>query len=111
MRTNSGLTAYLTEFFLLALASFFNPVHAESLTTLLQLSPLNEVPPINNLNATGGFQVTIEIARDPSGNIISARMNFLGVVQFPGMVTITGLHIHEGEATANGQVRFDSGIS
>jgi uncharacterized protein (TIGR03437 family) len=62
-------------------------------------------------NASGGFVVTINITRDGSGNITAATMNFLGTVSFQGSVTVVGLHIHEGVITANGPIRFDTGLT
>ncbi len=84
---------------------------AETLYALVRLSPLNENPPIANLNATGGMLVTIDVTRNSAGTITSARMNFLGSIAFPGAVTITGLHIHEGDSRTNGPVVFNTGIS
>jgi uncharacterized protein (TIGR03437 family) len=84
---------------------------AEIVQAILQLSPLNEVPPITNLNASGGMQVTITITRNNAGTITAAQMSFLGSVTFPGSVTIQGLHIHEGDSRTNGNVRFESGLS
>jgi uncharacterized protein (TIGR03437 family) len=55
--------------------------------------------------------VTINITRDGSGAITAATMNFLGTVSFQGSVTVVGLHIHEGVITANGPIRFDTGVT
>ncbi len=111
MRRNNRLMNIPAALMLLMLAATFNSLRAETLTTLVQLSPLNVVPPITSLNAGGGFQLTLEITRDAAGAITNARINFLGVAAFPGPVTITGLHILEGELTGNGAMRFDSGIA
>jgi uncharacterized protein (TIGR03437 family) len=112
MRRNSGLITCLAALVLLTLAATFTPVRAETYTALVGISPLNEVPPIPTLTATGGFLVTVEVTRDAAGNIISGKIHYTGVVQgFPAGTEITGLHIHEGEATTNGPVRFDSGLS
>lgn len=111
MNKRNRLMNLLTAAALLTLGAVFTSAQAETLATLVQVSPGNEVPPVANLNATGGFVLTIEITRDADGSIANARLNFLGVLQFPGAVTITGVRIYEGELTANGQARFDSGIS
>lgn len=111
MRRSSGFVPFLAACVLLTLAATLNAVQAETLTATVALSPLNEVPPVTNLTATGGFVVTIEVTRDSAGAITSGKVNFTGTVSFPGAVNIVGLHIHEGAATVNGPVRFDSGIS
>ncbi|MGH9803101.1 MAG: CHRD domain-containing protein, partial [Blastocatellia bacterium] len=84
---------------------------AEIVSTGLILSPANENPPIAGLNAQGGFQITVNVTRDASGNITSGTVRFLGNAIFPGAVTVTGLHIHEGAAAINGPVVINTGIS
>src|SRR6185369_7820640 len=81
-------------------------------TAVVNISPLNEVPPIPNLPATGGFLVTVDVTRDANGTITSAKINYLGAIQgLPAGSVITGLHIHEGLATVNGPVRFGTRFS
>jgi uncharacterized protein (TIGR03437 family) len=75
------------------------------------MSPANEVPPITGLNATGGFQITVNVTRDAQGAITGGTIRFLGSITFPGAVTVVGLHIHEGPVNDNGPVRFNTGIS
>lgn len=111
MRRYSKFQAFLAACSLLAFAAFFSPVQAETVTMNLALSPANEVPPITNLNATGNFQLTLEVNRDAAGAITGGKVTVVGVVNFPGAITITGFHIHQGVSTANGSVNFDSGIS
>jgi len=88
---------------------------AEVLTATVQLSPAAEVnpPAPPPANASGGFQVTVNVTRDASGNVTAGAINFLGIANFPGgaAITVVGLHIHEGAINANGPVRFDSGLS
>lgn len=84
---------------------------AEVVTVSVLMSPANEVPPIAGLTASAGMEVTINITRDGTGAITSATARFLGSVTFPGSITVTGLHIHEGVTGANGGVRIDSGLS
>lgn len=84
---------------------------AEIVSSGLVLSPANEVPPITGLNAQGGFQITVNVTRDASGNITTGTVRFLGNAIFPGAVSITGLHVHEGAATANGPVVVNTGIT
>jgi uncharacterized protein (TIGR03437 family) len=111
MRRCSGLFTILAAFTLLTFASILTPVQAETVTMNLVLSPLNEVPPITNLTASGGFQLTLEVTRDANGAITGGKVSAIGAVNFPGAITITGFHIHEGISTVNGGVRFDSGIT
>ncbi|MGH9851523.1 MAG: CHRD domain-containing protein, partial [Blastocatellia bacterium] len=110
MRRTVGFTASLLALLLLA---FSISARAEILTASVLLSPAAEItPPVPvPTNASGGFVVTINITRDGSGNITAATMNFLGTVSFQGAVTVVGLHIHEQVITANGPVRFDTGLS
>ncbi len=107
MKRTVGFTASVLALLLLALSISAN---AETVTAAQLLSPANEVPPVN-LNATGGFIVTIVVNRGANGAITGGTVNFLGTVSFPGAVTITGLHIHEGAITVNGPIRIDSGVS
>lgn len=110
MRRTIGFTASLLALLLLA---FSISARAEVLTAAVLLSPAAEInPPVPvPTNASGGFLVTINITRDGSGNITAATMNFTGTISFQGAVTVVGLHIHEGVITANGPIRFDSGLS
>lgn len=111
MRRCSGIFTILAAFTLLTLASTLTHVQAETVTMNLLLSPLNEIPPITNLTATGAFQLTLEVTRDATGAITGGTLKTVGAVNFPGAITIVGFHIHEGPSTANGGIRFDSGIT
>lgn len=86
------------------------PASAETVSTNVILTQAGEVPP-SGVNATGNFIATITVTRDNNGAITGGSISFLGNVNFPGAVTITGLHIHEEVAGKNGSIRFDSGIS
>jgi uncharacterized protein (TIGR03437 family) len=110
MKKTGGSMVCLVALVLLALVS---SVNAETLTATVPLTPGAEVDPSPPppANATGGAVVTITVNRDGSGNVTSGAINFLVTVSFPGSVTVTGLHIHEGVATANGTVVFNSGLS
>ena len=107
MRRSIVFAISLFTLFLISLTS----AKAEVVTASVPLSPLNENPPITNLNATGGFQITVNVTRDANGAITGGTIRFLGTFMFPGAVTITGLHIHEGPVNDNGPVRFNTGIS
>ncbi|MCG3159175.1 MAG: hypothetical protein JMDDDDMK_00161 [Acidobacteria bacterium] len=111
MKRTVGFTASL---FALMLIAFAIPASAaEIYTATVGLSPAAEInPPVTPpANATGGMLVTITVTRDAGGNVTAATMSFLGTVSIPGAANITGLHIHEGDISSNGSVRFDSGIS
>lgn len=111
MKRTVGFTA---SFFALMLIAFAIPASAaEIYTATVGLSPAAEInPPVTPpANATGGMLVTITVTRDAGGNVTAATMSFLGTVSIPGAANITGLHIHEGDISSNGSVRFDSGIS
>ncbi len=86
-------------------------IHAETIQATVPLSPANEFPPVTNLTASGGVQLTIELTRDFAGNITNAKMSLLATVAFPASVTIQGLHLHEGNNRTNGPVQFDTGLS
>jgi uncharacterized protein (TIGR03437 family) len=75
------------------------------------MSPANEVPPIEGLDASALAKVTLFTTRDAGGQITSGTVIFDANYTFPGSVIFRGFHIHDGLAGANGPVRIDSGIS
>lgn len=111
MRRSSGLITSLAALALLMLAGSFTPLKAEILMANVQGSPLAETPPITNLNATGGFNIAIDVTRDTAGNITAGKISFIAQFVFPGSVEIVGFHIHEGAAGVAGPVRFNTGIT
>ncbi len=108
MKRTAGYVASLLVLIIFVLGAV---VKAETVSTTLVLSPANENPPIAGLNASGLFQITVNVTRDANGAITSGTVRFLGTVNFPGAVTIVGLHIHEAAATVNGSVVLNTGIS
>jgi uncharacterized protein (TIGR03437 family) len=92
---------------LVALAS----ARAETITVVVPLSPFGEVNPPVPVPATAKGQtvLTINIIRDGNGNITGGVVNFLTSFSFPGIVTVTGHHIHEAAANANGSIVIDPG--
>jgi uncharacterized protein (TIGR03437 family) len=84
---------------------------AETYTATVALSTASEVPPIQNLNASGTTFLTINVVRDATGNIVTGSVNFLTTFSFPASISITGHHIHEGASTVNGLVRINTAIS
>jgi uncharacterized protein (TIGR03437 family) len=84
---------------------------AESIPFRINMSPANEVPAIENLNATGFGTIWVHVIRDTAGKVVSGTVDFGVRYQFPGEVTFTGLHIHRGVAGTNGPVLIDSRIT
>jgi hypothetical protein len=82
-------------------------------TFTVPLSPVNEVPPVVNADASGSGTVTIAltVTRDDSDTITSATANFqINVEGFPAGTTVTDAHIHNGAAGANAGVYVNVGL-
>jgi len=77
----------------------------------LNLKPNQEVPPIKGLKASAVGSVTFDLERSTTGTITSGEVIFYFNYAFPGSVTISGLHIHQGAKGANGGIVVDSGTS
>ena len=75
----------------------------------LNLDPRQEVPPVA-LKADARGSLTLDVTRDATGNIVSGKVVFHLNYRFPGAVTITGLHVHQGARKVNGPIVVDSGI-
>lgn len=87
---------------------------AEILTATVPLTPGAEVNPSPPAppNATGFTTLIVDVYRDPAGNIVGGTINFETFFNFPGgPITLTGHHIHEGAAGANGPVVFDTRLA
>lgn len=82
----------------------------ESIPFRAELSPLNEIPIIEGLAASGKATVWMHVVRNAKGDITRASVDFGVRYGFPGPVTVTGLHIHRGTAAVNGPVVVDSGL-
>lgn len=83
----------------------------ESIPFRVNMSTANEVPAIENFNASGFGTVWVHVMRDAAGKVLSGTVDFGVRYQFPGEVTITGLHIHRGNAGINGPVLISAGLS
>lgn len=83
----------------------------ESIPFRVNMSPLNEVPALENLNASGFGTVWVHVVRNAAGRITSGTVDFTTRYQFPGSVTFTGFHIHRGAAGTNGPVLIDTRIT
>src|SRR5215831_20826914 len=105
-----GRAAILIGFAVLLLSS---PAIAETLTVTVPMSSANEVaPPVAIPDGVSGSTVlTFNITRDNAGNITNASVNFLTQLNFPGAVTVVGLHIHEAVAGVNGAIKINTGLS
>ena len=83
-------------------------------TFTIPLSPANEVPPIESVEAasTGTATIVIRITRDSNGSATAATADFqFNVGGFPGDSTITMAHIHPGAAGSIGGILVDTGLS
>lgn len=77
---------------------------AEMLVLRTVMSPLNEIPAIPNLDASGGANIVALAVRDASGQIVSGSVDFDISYRFTGGAEATGLHIHNGPAGINAGV-------
>jgi len=77
----------------------------------LRLRPRQEVPRIEGLRADADGDLTLDVTRDSAGAITSGDVVFYFNYDFPGSVTITGLHVHLGKKGTNGAIVVDSGVA
>jgi hypothetical protein len=77
----------------------------------LVLKPSQEAPRIKGLRADAVGSVTFDLTRDSTGAITSGEVIFYFNYAFPGSVSITGLHVHQGAKGANGPIVVDSGVA
>lgn len=73
--------------------------------------PSNEVPPVEGLDARAWAGVSVWAIRNAASQIEGAVVAFDVNHRFPGATTFTGLHIHNGQAGANGGVTVDGRIT
>ena|SRR3989442_9094615 len=79
-----------------------------------RLSPLNEVPPVANADASssGTATIALTVTKDQSGNITAATMNVqISVTGFPAGTTVTKAHIHNGVVGVNAGVYVDTALA
>ncbi|MCS7026028.1 MAG: CHRD domain-containing protein [Bryobacteraceae bacterium] len=76
----------------------------------MELSPRNEVPPVN-LEGSGPSNVVVQSLRGDDGEIQIARVTFDINYRLPGASTFIGLHVHNQVAGQNGPVTIDSGMT
>ncbi|HEU0007525.1 MAG TPA: CHRD domain-containing protein, partial [Terriglobia bacterium] len=68
-------------------------------------------PGLAGLNASGSARARITVNKDAGGAITSGIVTFDVVYQFPGTVTLSGLHIHSAAVGVNGGVVINSGLA
>jgi uncharacterized protein (TIGR03437 family) len=83
---------------------------ADTTMFIAALSTNNEIPAITAINASGTSTFYVHTMRDASGQITSGSIDFVANYNFPSQVTLTGWHIHTGDATVNGPVTINTGI-
>ena len=83
----------------------------ESIPFRVNMSPRNEVPAVDNPAVSGFATIWVHVVRDATGKITSGTVDFGVRYQFPDAITITGLHIHKGDAGTNGPVLIDTRFS
>ncbi len=86
-------------------------LRANTLSFRPALSPANEVSPVTDVDAQATALITLNVNRDDAGKIVSGAATFDVDYQFPGSVTIVGMHIHHAAAGVNGPVVISSGIA
>ncbi len=75
-----------------------------------QMSPANEVPPVD-LKASAAGAILALRGSDATGAFAMGLVQFDVAYSFPETVTITGMHVHTGAAGVNGPVTLNSGVT
>jgi hypothetical protein len=83
----------------------------ENLGNTVALSPMNEVPPVTDVTASGTATVTINPTRNITGQIVGGEVTFSVLYDLPPNSEIIGLNIHKQVAGMNGDPVISSGIS
>ncbi len=83
----------------------------ENLGNTVTMSPVNEVPPIVGVTATGTATVTINPARDSKGEMSGGEVTFSVLYEMPANTEIIGLNIHKGAVGTIGDPVISSGLS
>ncbi len=81
-----------------------------SLNFYTRLTGDEEVPVVADSGSASGL-VSVTVTRNGSGNIDSGAAVFDLDYDFPGAITLRGLHIHNAAIGTNGGVRVSSGLS
>jgi hypothetical protein len=94
------------------------PLHAMQVVFAQTMSPLEEVPPRPELDASGHSIVVFDLVHAPHGPgkheehglLVAATVTFFMTYAFDGPVTLTGFHIHDGARGTNGPVVINTGL-
>ena len=84
-----------------------SPSPASSSKFTVTLLPANEVPAIVGAEAAGSgtATITLNLTKDSSGYVTAATADFsVTAAGFPNGTTLTGAHIHGGNAGSNGGI-------
>jgi hypothetical protein len=79
------------------------------LNFLSRMEAAQENPPTNTTGFANSLS-TIKVTRDAAGNVNGGTVDFNVAFNFPGPITFTGLHIHNGKIGVNGPVLLNSNI-
>jgi hypothetical protein len=80
----------------------------------VQLSALNEVPPVSNAESTarGTAVITVTTTKDSAGTVTGSSINFnVNMNGFPNGSSAILAHIHPGAAGTNGGVLVNTGLT
>jgi CHRD domain len=83
-------------------------------TFTVNLSPVNEVPPVANADAgaSGTATIALTVTRDASSNITSATADFqIAVTGFPTGTVVTDAHVHNAPAGGNGGIFINTALT
>lgn len=83
---------------------------SETIAYRVNLSSLNEVPPVAGEASSGSATVLFHVVRNAQGEITSGTVDFRVNYRLGVATNITAMHIHRGEAGVNGGVVIDSGL-
>jgi len=87
------------------------PMLKTSMTLRPQMTPAQEVPSLAPLDAEGAALIQIQVVRNNAGAITSGTVTFDVDYRLPAGAVISGLHIHNAAAGANGSIVIDSGVN
>ena len=83
----------------------------ETLAAAVTMTSAEEVPPVVGLNASAASTIIVNPTRNSNGVVTGGTVTFVVNFNFPGPVTVTGLHIHEAARGANGTIFIPTSVS
>ena len=91
------------------------PSNTGPIVFTVQLSALNEVPPVSNTESTarGTATITFNVPRDSAGNVTGggSATFVVQMTDFPAGSVATLAHIHPGAAGVNGTILVNTGLT